>query len=173
MKHNTNKLNIKIERNIMSTNSTNSDGITDAAGFAVAPGPGRRLLKCKALLWLALPLTLAVGCASNPNRAAVTDNFFTDAPSPAATTFSESQAVNRVVGREIFNMFLADKNINYSLMATVNNDGAVTLSGASFDGTERQRVVDRMWELDGVNQVKNEQGVNLAPTPATKAVAVR
>ncbi len=155
----------------MSKNSTNSDRTTNAAGFTVAPGSGHRLLKCKTLLWLALPLTLAAGCASNPNRAAVADNFFTDAPTPVAMTFSESHAVNRVVGREIFNMFLADTNINYNLGATVNNAGLVTLNGGSSDGVERQRVVDRMWELDGVNQVKNEKGVDLAPTPATKAIA--
>ena len=149
----------------MSTNSTNSDGTTIA--------PGHRLLKCKTLLWLALPLTLAVGCASDPNRPAVADSFFPDAPTPVALTSSESHAVNRVVGREIFNMFMADTNINYSLVASVNNAGVVSLSGASFGGVEKQRVVDRMWELDGVNQVNNGQGIDLAPTPATKVVVVR
>ena len=165
MKHNTNSLNIKNERNIMSTNSTSSEGTT------VSPGQGHRLPKCKTLLWLALPLALAAGCASNPNRAAVAGKFFSDVPTPVAMTASESHAVNRVVGREIFDMFLADTNINYALKASVNNDGNVTLSGASRGGVEQQRVVDRMWELNGVNQVKNEKGVDLAPTPVTKAVA--
>ena len=86
-------------------------------------------------------------------------------------TASESHAVNRVVGREIFDMFMADAGINYNLGATVNNAGLVTLNGTSSNGVERQRVVDRMWELDGVNQVKNAQGVDVAPTPAPKAVA--
>jgi hypothetical protein len=165
MKHNTNSLNSKNERNMLSTNSTSS------GGTAVAPGRERRLPKCKTLLWLALPLALAAGCASNPNRATVADKFFTDAPTPAAMTASESHAVNRVVGREIFDMFLADTDINYNLGATVNNAGLVTLNGTSSDGVERQRVVDRMWELDGVSQVKNARGVDVAPTPAAKAVA--
>ena len=149
----------------MSTNSVLN------AGTTVAPGRGHRLLKCQTLLWLALPLALAAGCASNPNRAAVADKYFSDAPTPVAMTASESHAVNRVVGKEIFDMFMADAGINYNLGATVNNAGLVTLNGTSSNGVERQRVVDRMWELDGVNQVKNAQGVDVAPTPAPKAVA--
>jgi len=157
----------------MSTDSINSDRTTNAARFTVAPGPGHRPPKIKTLLLLALPLTLAVGYASDLNRPAVADHFFTDVPTPVAVTASESNAVNQVIGREIFKMFMADKNINYSLGASVNNAGLVTLNGTSSDGAERQRVVDRMWDLDGVNQVKNEQGVDVAPTPASKAVAAR
>lgn len=157
----------------MSTDSTHSDRTTDAARFTVAPGPGHRLLTIKTMLLLALPLTLAVGYASDSNRSAVADPFFTDVPAPSAMTASESNAVNRVIGREIFKMFMADKNISYSLGASVNDAGLVALNGTSSDGVERQRIVDRMWELDGVKQVKNEQGVDVARTPAPKAVAAR
>jgi hypothetical protein len=49
----------------------------------------------------------------------------------------------------------------------------VTLGGASFAGVERQSIVDQTWGLAGVTQVKDEKGVDLAQSPASKAVAVR
>ena len=164
MKNYTNELNIKNERNIMSTNSLRN------AGTTAAPGPGHWLTKCKMLLWLALPLTLAAGCASNPNRAAVADNFFTDYPVPTATPVSQSEAANRVIAREMFFMFIADTSTNMSMSASVNG-GVVTLGGDSFDGVERQSIVDQTWGLAGVIQVKDDLGVDLPPTP--KAIAAR
>lgn len=169
----TDKLNIKDERNIMSTNFISSDRTSDVARFAVAPGPGHRLLKCKTMLWLALPITLAAGCASGPSRPVAS----TEAQAPAVTLLSERQAANVVVGREIFDMMMADRNINYSLSASLNNgvvnNGVVTLGGTSSSKVERQRIVDRMWELAGVTQVKDELGRDLAPTTAQPTVVVR
>ena len=156
----------------MSTNSINSNGTTNAARSTVAPGSGHWLPKCRTLLWLALPLTLAVGCASNPNRSAVPGNSFTDNPAPAAPAVSQQEPANVAVGREIFRMFLADTSANCSLSASANQ-GVVTLGGASFTGVERQSIVDQTWALAGVTQVRDEKGVDLTPTPASKAVAVR
>lgn len=132
------------ERKIMSTNSNS---------------------KCKLLLCLALPLTVAAGHASDSNRSLDTTTFI-DFPAPLVATASARQSADSVINREIFRMALADQDINYNLYATVK-DGLVTLDVTSSDGTERQRVVNEIWELRGVNQVKNELGVN---TPSTKTV---
>ena len=69
-----------------------------------------------------------------------------------------------VVGREIFDLFVADTRIDYCLSAGVD-DGVVTLSGTSPFRVERQRVTDRIWELAGVTQVRDERG-NAAQTLA-------
>ena len=177
MKNYTNELNIQNERNITSTNSLRN------AGTTVAPRPGHWLTKCKMLLWLALPLTFAAGCASNPNRAAVADKFFTDYPAPMATPVSQSEAANRVIESGVFYVLLADTSTGQSMGASVNAgvatvimwptsrqwiDGAYNLS---FDVVERQLIVDQVWKLDGVTQVKGELGVDLKPT--ANVIAVR
>jgi hypothetical protein len=127
--------------------------------------------KCKMLLCLALPLTVAAGYASDSNRPLDTTSFI-DCPAPIVAPVSKSQAADSAINREIFRMVLADKNINYDLTATVK-DGEVTLAVTSTDGTERQRVVNEIWELHGVDQVKNELGVNTPSSVAEKPVAVR
>jgi hypothetical protein len=66
---------IKDENNIMSTNSISSDRTSSVARFTGAASAGHRLLILKALLWLALPLALAVGCASAPNRSVAGADF--------------------------------------------------------------------------------------------------
>jgi hypothetical protein len=78
-----NQINIKDDNNIMSTNSVSSDRTSNVARFTVAASAGHRLPICKTLLWLALPLTLAVGCASCPDRTTVAGDF----PPPAIQQF--------------------------------------------------------------------------------------
>ncbi len=70
-----NRITIKDENNTMSTNSITSDRTSKAAKSTDAAGTGHRLPIFKALLWLALPLTLAVGCASTPNRSVANADF--------------------------------------------------------------------------------------------------
>jgi len=142
-----------------------------SAGTSAAPLPGHRLPKCKKLLWLALPFTLGVGCAFGPGSTAVADEFFTDFPAPVVATVSPQEAANRVVEREMFYIFLADKSADCSLTSRVNGTGVVTLGGASFVGVDRQSIIDQTWALAGVTQVRDEQGVDLAPTP--KVIAAR
>ena len=127
---------------------------------AVALGRHRWLTGCQGLLWLALPLTLAVGCASGPRRPVK----FSNVPAPAVRPLSEGQTADWSVAHEIYEMFLADREYQYPLRASVYN-GVVTLHGTSFDGHERQRLVDEIWDLEGVNQVKNRHGVDVQPTP--------
>jgi hypothetical protein len=170
MKQNANNSNIENERNIMSTNSMLNAGNSNAVSFIPARKPGCRLLKCKTLLWLALPLTLAVGCASSPGPAPVA---YDSIPAPVIKTYAQRHAVDRVVGREIFYIFLTDTSTNQSMFAAVNDAGVVVLGDTTSDGVERQGVVDQVWELAGVTQVKDESGDNLAATPASKVIAAR
>jgi hypothetical protein len=131
------------------------------------------------LLWLALPLTFAAGCASNPNRAAVADKFFTDYPAPVATPVSQSEAANRVIEREIFSVLMADTSTGQSMGSSVNAGVATVtmwpterewMDGSSFDVVERQLIIDQVWKLDGVTQVNDGMGVDLVATPAPAIV---
>ena len=166
MTSNTTEANIQNERSIPSTNSTRH------AGSNIAPDPGYRLQKRKKLLWIALPFALSVGCAFGPGSTAVADEFFTDFPTPVKAPISQRQAANEVVAHEIYDMFMANKSSDCSLTA-VNDQGVVTLGGKSFTFFERQSVINHTWKLAGVNQVQDQQGVALKPTPASKAVAVQ
>ena len=166
MKRNTTEANIQNERSITSTNSVRNTRTT------VAPGPGHCLQKRKKLLWIALPFTLAVGAVFGPRSSAVADEFFTDFPAPVEAPISQRQAANEVVAHEIYNMFMANRSSDCSLTA-VNDQGVVTLGGKSFVWFERQNVINQTWKLAGVNQVQDQQGVGLKPTPASKAVAVQ
>jgi osmotically-inducible protein OsmY len=123
------------------------------------------------LLCLALPLTVAAGLASDSNRSLDTTTYI-DSPATIVAPVTKSLSADSVINREIFRMVLADRDINYNLSATVK-DGLVTLDVTSADGTERQRVINEIWELRGVDQVKNELGVNMPPTVSEIPVAVR
>ena len=167
MKKYTNEINIKNETNIMSTNSMRN------AGTTAAPLPGHRLPKCKKLLWLALPFTLGVGCAFGPGSSAFAGEFFTDFPAPVVAPVSQSEAANRVIENGVFYVLLADKSTGQSMGASVNAGVATVvmwptarewMDNSTFDVVERQLIVDQVWGLAGVNQVKGELGVDLAPT---------
>jgi len=127
--------------------------------------------KCKMLLCLALPLSLTAGYASDASPPAAAATFI-DAPAPIVQPVSASQAADSALNYEIFRMVLADSDINYNLAASVN-EGVVTLGVTSSDGIERQRVVNEIWELRGVNQVTDASGVITPQAPAEKAIAVR
>lgn len=73
-------------------------------------------------------------------------------------------AANKAVGQEIYDMFMADTTFNKEVTASVD-EGVVTLRGPAPIGSERQRMSDRIMELPGVKQVKDELG-EATPTPA-------
>jgi len=132
-------------------------------------GAWRKLVNARALLCLALPLALAVGCASAPKSPPAYSHLGAE---PTAPVLTERQTADWVISQKIYLMFMADKGINYPLCASVR-DGVVSMSGTSFDGVERQRIVNGMWALDGVTEVKNEQGKDVAPTVPVKPVVLR
>jgi osmotically-inducible protein OsmY len=131
-------------------------------------------IKIKILLCLALPLTLAAGCASNP-----ANSYFTDTPVPAVASASRQQAANRIIADEVYKSYLADRSFAYTMVVSVN-EGVVTLHGpVAYYGEqtpnkiERQTIDDRMRNLAGVNQVKDELDVTTVSMLAEKDVAVR
>jgi hypothetical protein len=155
----------------MQTNSITSDKNSNAARFTVAPSPG---LKCRTLLWLALPLALTAGYAADPNWSDIA-NGVTHTPAPTTAPVSERQAADQVVNHEIFEMYLTDKSHRFSRVITVN-DGVVTLYSPMDNNAERQPnsveqqiIGDKIRELPGVNQVifrqQSERG-DVASTPA-------
>jgi len=143
-----------------------------AASVTTTPGPGPCWWQGKRMLWLALPLTLAVGCASDPGRSGWTDQSFNKFPTPITTPVTGREVANVAVGREMFDLFLTMTNANGDLSA-VSENGVVTLGGSSFAGDERQSLVNQVSELSGVNRVRNEQGTDLTATAVTNAVVVR
>lgn len=133
------------------------------------------------LLGFALPLILAAGCASDPNRSSNT-SYFNETPAPIASPVSKSEAADRVVENEMFYMLLTNMSTGQDMGAFANGGVATVtmwqanrkwMDGTSFNVAERQKVVDQTWELDGVTQVNDGLGVDLAPTPESKAVALR
>jgi hypothetical protein len=147
---NKNKLNNKNEREFMSTNSNS---------------------KCKILLCLALPLTLTTAFASDSSLRTDSTSIF-NVPTPIVASDSRRQAADRLINNEIFRMALADTNTDYNLQASVKN-GVVTMDIHSTNRLELQRMVNEMWQLRDVKQVKNESGVDMASTLAENFTIVR
>jgi hypothetical protein len=130
--------------------------------------------KCRTLLLLALPLTLAAGCASNPSS-----SYFTDTPAPIVASISTQQTANRVIANEIYAMYLTNGNFAYTMVASVNG-GVVTLQGPITytgqqrpDRVERQRIDDGITKLATVNKVKDELDIDTVPMTTGKTVAER
>lgn len=134
----------------------------------------------KSLLLIALPLGLAVGCASNrPQTQAFysSDPSTTLAPTSARADqriYSESASgapvanvgqppagaspANWAIAEEIRQRLISDETLaplGSSLIAKVSNDGVVTLSGNVGPASEQQRVCDTIAGLPGVRGVKN------------------
>jgi hypothetical protein len=153
----------------MSNRSTYSSQSTNATRYTPAPDsrPGRTA--CKAFLYFALPLTLAVGCASGPGRSVATHPFV-DFPAPTVVAVSDRQAANTLLGREILDMWAADAELGsyYSMSASIDKE-VVTLGGTLPNGAERRRVSARIEELPGVSSVIGKPG-ELEPIVAIKTV---
>jgi osmotically-inducible protein OsmY len=163
------------ERNIMTINSIHSDRTLKIAESTGTPGLGQKLLKSKTVLWLALPLTLAVGCASHSPQAAGGDRFFPDTPAAVVTSDTSRHAANQTVADELFQLSLNDTAFEYSRVAWVN-EGVITLRGPVPynneqypDSSQRQTIDDGIMGLAGVNQVKDKLGVDTAPLVAIRA----
>lgn len=140
----------------MSTNSisnANNDR-TSNGQFAGASRAAQPFGQCRTLLWLALPLALAAGCATSPNRAEVTEDF-PDFTAPTTAPVSERRTENVIVGNEIYEMLLANRDIGNYLMATADN-GVVVLSGSVTTRAERREIDERIRDLTGVSQVKDD-----------------
>jgi osmotically-inducible protein OsmY len=152
-------------------NSTHSIQNKKNAGFTRVPGARQRFLKCRTLLWLALPLTLAAGCVSSPSGG---DRFFSDPPAAVAAPVTSRHIADQTIADELFQLSLDDTAFEYSRIAAVN-DGVVTLRGPIPydgeqypDGNQQYNINDEIMALAGVNRVKDELGTNTAATVAFK-----
>ena len=78
---------------------------------------------------------------------------------------------NVIVGREMFKLFMTTTNKCY--LSAISSNGVVILGGDAFGGNERQRLADQVWQLPGVNQVRDEMGVDLEKTAPAKVIVER
>ena len=124
------------------------------------------------MFWLALPLALVAGCASEPSRIAAKDQSETPVTVPAYTPVTQRDLANVAVGKEMFYLFLSMTNADLNLTA-VSYDGGVTLGGSSIAGSGRQGLVDEVWALPGVTQVSDAKGDDLTKTAGAKTVGTR
>lgn len=140
---------------------------------------------CRNLLLLAVPLSLAVGCASNrPNTYA--DAEYAPAPEvvlaptsarPDQHIYNGSEATveqstvsvsqppgganpaSWAVAQEIREKLVSDPSmapLGSSLIANVGADGTVTLHGTLSSRSEEQRVCDTISALPGVQGINNQ-----------------
>jgi hypothetical protein len=123
------------------------------------------------LFSLALPLasTTSYAADSNPQTHAT---YFIDISTPIETPVSKHPATDKAITNEIFRMVLADTNTDYNMIASANNE-VVTLDVTSTNRFELQRMVNGIWQLRGVEQVKNKHGADVASTLAEKFTIAR
>lgn len=133
----------------MSEKSTNN---TIAAFTSVTPAR----LNHRKLLLFALPLTLAMGCASGSHHGA-TAHRFNETPVPIVPPTYEQQATDMTIRDGIHALFLADRSSAFDRSAAVK-DGVVTLRGPVPGGSERKRIDDAIRALPGVKQLIDDRG---------------
>ena len=141
---------------------------------------------CKNVAWLALPVALAMGCASNSNEPTTAQADYGPTPvltptsgepeqrvyttDPATVTASTSvdtppagaSADNWNVAEAIRQKLTADPTLaplGSSLITQVGNDGVVTLKGSVTTEKEKQRVADAISSVPGVKSVNDEMRV--------------
>ncbi len=135
---------------------------------------------CKNVAWMAIPLGLAMGCASNQPT---TEASY--APAPALTPTSTSgepeqriysstqpgstditpapqgaDSANWTVAEAVRQKMLTDETLapqGSSLIAEVGKDGMVTLKGRVASASEKDRVRETIASVPGVTGVNDEQ----------------
>jgi hypothetical protein len=140
----------------------------------------------KKLLWIALPLGLAVGCAENrpgaeavyapapdvvlaPTSSQPGQHIYNNGGSTVEqSTVTVSQAPGGAnpttwsVAQEIREKLISDPTLaplGSSLIATVGKDGVVTVHGTVSSPSEERRVCDTIAALPGVTGVDNQLSV--------------
>jgi hypothetical protein len=138
----------------------------------------------KNLVWIALPLGLAMGCAENRPQAEATYSTPPDvALQPTSSRPDQQQVYNSgapvdtadftappaganpsswAINEEIREKLMTDKSLapfGSSLIAQVAPDGTVTLRGTVSSASEQQRVADSIASLPGVRGINNQLSV--------------
>lgn len=123
---------------------------------------------CAVILCLALAFAAATGHAVEPNGPSGTATETNLAP-PMVTHIPQHQAADIVINNEIFKLLMTDPSIHHSLNLSVHN-GVVTVGKSLADAIEQQRVVNALWLLRGVKQVKDDRGITLPSTHSKRPV---
>jgi hypothetical protein len=143
---------------------------------------------CKNLVWMAVPLSLALGCATHheqtqasygpietltPTSGEPEQRIYSSAdPSASGTSTSVNTppggatAENWGLAEQIQQKLLSDTSLapmGSKLIAEVGKDGTVTLKGNVSSKSEQQRVADTISNLPGVKGVNNELVVGRTP----------
>jgi hypothetical protein len=146
---------------------------------------GEIMLKsiCKNMVWMAVPLGLAMGCAANrttttadatygpapmltPTSGEPEQRIYSTDPTAAAATTdlnappAGANAADWGVAEAIREKLTQDPTLaplGSQLIAEVNNDGAVTLKGVVKTSDEQQRVRDTIAGVPGVKSVNDDQ----------------
>ena len=82
----------------------------------------------------------------------------------AAAPSSDRAAANAIVSRELYDLFMTDRLVTYTMTAQVDG-GVVTLRGFRPSRGEAQRLNSRIRELPGVTEVRDERGASEQATP--------
>lgn len=134
---------------------------------------------CKNMVWMAVPLGLAIGCAANrpateaqygpapmltPTSGEPEQRIYSTDPAAASSNIDApppgASAANWGVAESIRQKLTEDPTLaplGSSLIAEVNKDGMVTLKGVVKTPDEQKRVRDTIASVPGVNGVNDDQ----------------
>lgn len=129
----------------------------------------------KSLVWLSVPVLLAVGCAENRRDPSVsyspalsdsyaptsnrdTARVYPGTPSNTDVTAPPRGANNQdwQVGQEIRSLLMSNPKLGNAPMAATVNNGVVTLRGTFHSERERQELRDEIARLPGVQRVDDQ-----------------
>ncbi|HLH53152.1 MAG TPA: BON domain-containing protein [Verrucomicrobiae bacterium] len=129
----------------------------------------------KNLLWLGLPLCLAVGCAENRRDASVsyspalTGTYSPTGDRDASRVYTDTQsgidlrnpppganAQDWQLAEEIRSFLTTHNKLGRAQVVAVVNNGVVTLKGGVRNNEERQRLREEIAQLPGVQRVDDE-----------------
>ena len=127
------------------------------------------------LVWLAVPMLLAVGCAETHRDASVSYSPALSEPLPATSDRPEARVYaapdaattataapqgaspqDWTLAEEIRSLLMSDRTLGKAPMTAVVNNGVVTLRGEFRNEKERRRVHDEIARLPGVQRVDDQ-----------------
>ena len=129
----------------------------------------------KGIVWLCVPMVLAVGCAPSHRDSSVsyspalTESYAPTSDRDAARVYPEAPVsteatspppgANRQdwqLAEEVRSLLISDRTLGEAPMAAVVKNGVVTLRGGVRNKKERQRLRDEISRLAGVQRVDDE-----------------
>jgi osmotically-inducible protein OsmY len=127
------------------------------------------------LVWLTVPMLLAVGCADAHRNSSVSYSPALSEPATATSDRPEARAYpapdaattatvapqgaspqDWTLAEEIRSLLMSDRTLGKAPMTAVVNNGVVTLRGEFRNEKERQRLHDEIAKLPGVQRVEDQ-----------------